>query len=148
MAFVAAAALLLLLASLPVAGVAGTTGVVNGTVYDCAFPCASPMPRIPFATVEVLGLAANSRYVMSSTTAGKDGSFAFVALEPGTYAIIARKNGFAIGCIAIARVDADQVTSVFVSVSTKRWLGHCYQRRSPTPTLSTWTLDSRGNLEQ
>ncbi len=136
----------IIVAAVPTIGFAGTTGVVNGTVYDCgqAIPCARPMPRVPFAKVVVHG-----DFGEYATTADAQGwFFSFVSLPPGHYYLLPAKEGYRTWCIAYAKVWADQVTSVVVELTTQRFIDHCYRRFSPASTLSTWSMDSSGNLDR
>jgi hypothetical protein len=128
----------------PAAGFAGTTGVISGTVYDCGplAQCVEPMPRVPFAKVNI----SNVLGVYTATT-DANGFFSFVSVTPGLYYVAAAKDGYGSWCAALAKVAADEVTGVVVSVTTQRFIDHYYRRFGPTSTLSIYCLDSNGNLD-
>jgi hypothetical protein len=127
---------------------AGTTGMLSGRVYACdpMTYCAPPLPSVPFAKVSIESLGIG----VLDTTADKNGYFTFVSLTPDRYLVFAKGVGLGVGCIAFARVSADQTTSVFTTVydfTKVKCLCHCYRHFKPSGDLPTWSIGPNGNFE-
>jgi protocatechuate 3,4-dioxygenase beta subunit len=107
---------------------AGTTGVVNGYVYD-----RSGRP-LRGADVEIFNLAdpSESRWDVDarsseskSTTTNPKGHFVFVSLQAGYYMIQSKLAGQHLYCPPRLIVDADQTTFVSFRMDDRRLLVRC-----------------------
>jgi hypothetical protein len=127
---------------------AGTSGMLSGRVYVCKdFPCPPQVQGLqaaPFAKLKVTSLSGLGQL---ETTADATGYFAFVSLTPGRYFVVATTQGAGIGCIALARVSADQMTDVYATVLSARCLCHCLRPFKPSGNLPAWSIGPNGNFE-
>jgi Carboxypeptidase regulatory-like domain len=103
------------LAVLPVAAPAETTGSIAGYVRDVR-------TGAPMAGVRV---SAHSPGQVSEATTGADGFYVLLDLEPGRYVVITVKEGFAAVSL-ISRVDAGEQT--FTRVRMTKGLVDCFCR--------------------
>ena len=91
----------------PVTG-QSTFGTIVGAVHDASEGV------IAGASVEIRSLEDNSTH---STTAGADGSFEFVNLKPGKYALSAQAAGFAEFQVPSAELNARQTLRIDVTMT-------------------------------
>jgi hypothetical protein len=91
----------------PVAG-QSTFGSIVGAVHDAS------QGVIAGASVQMRSLEDNS---VHSTTAGADGSFEFVNLKPGKYALSAQAAGFAEFQVPSAELNARQTLRIDVTMT-------------------------------
>src|SRR4029077_9875649 len=91
----------------PVTG-QSTFGSIVGVVHD------SSQSFIAGASIQIRSLEDNS---VHSTTADADGSFEFVNLKPGKYALSARAAGFAEFQVPSAELNARQTLRIDVSMT-------------------------------
>jgi uncharacterized surface anchored protein len=87
-----------------------TFGSIVGTVHD------TTQAVVPGARVKIRSLEDNS---VRSTTADENGSFEFVNLKPGNYALSAQAEGFADFQIPSAELTARQTLRIDVSLGIK-----------------------------
>jgi len=87
-----------------------TFGSIVGTVRD------TTQAVVPGARVKIRSLEDNS---VHSTTADENGSFEFVNLKPGNYALSAQAEGFADFQIPSAELTARQTLRIDVSLGIK-----------------------------
>jgi len=87
-----------------------TFGSIVGTVRD------TTQAVVPGARVKIRSLEDNS---VRSTTADENGSFEFVNLKPGNYALSAQAEGFADFQIPSAELTARQTLRIDVSLGIK-----------------------------
>ncbi len=87
-----------------------TFGSIVGVVHDAT------QAVVPGARVQIRGLEDNS---IRSTTSDENGSFEFVNLKPGNYALSAQAQGFAEFRVPSAELQARQTLRVDVTVGIK-----------------------------
>src|SRR5580704_10054279 len=91
----------------PVTG-QSTFGSIVGVVHDAS------QGSIAGASIQIRSLEDNS---VHSTTAGADGSFEFVNLKPGKYALSAQAAGFAEFQVPSAKLNARQTLRIDVTMT-------------------------------
>ena len=103
-----------------------TTGVIQGTVLD---PSGAV---IPGASVEAHNLDTQIR---QAATSDENGRFSFLALTPGRYEVIAKKEGFSTIVAQGIDLTVGQARGLNLSwLSQIRWTGRLFCRyRSPLP---------------
>jgi hypothetical protein len=107
----AAALIVLCLLSINISANAQSTfGSIVGVVYDAT------QAVVPGASVTIRRLEDNSS---RSTTSDENGSFEFVNLKPGSYAVSARADGFADFKVPSAELTARQTLRIDVTVGIK-----------------------------
>jgi len=87
-----------------------TFGSIVGVVHDAT------LAVLPGATVEIRGLEDNS---IRTTTSDQNGSFEFVNLKPGNYALSARADGFAEFQVPSAELSSRQALRIDVTLGIK-----------------------------
>src|ERR1700677_3220876 len=87
-----------------------TFGSIVGVVHDAS------QAVVPGASVEIRSLEENST---RSTSSHQNGSFEFVNLKPGHYAVVAQAQGFADFKVASAELTARQTLRIDVTLGVK-----------------------------
>src|SRR6202453_3728265 len=87
-----------------------TFGSIVGVVHDAS------QAVVPGASVEIRSLEENST---RSTSSDQNGSFEFVNLKPGHYAVVAQAQGFADFKVASAELTARQTLRIDVTLGVK-----------------------------
>jgi Carboxypeptidase regulatory-like domain len=106
----AAGLVLCVLGLIPAAHAQSTFGSIVGVVHD------TTQAIVPGASVKVRRLEDNS---VRSTTSDENGSFEFVNLKPGNYALSAQAEGFAEFKVSSAELTARQTLRIDVIVGVK-----------------------------
>jgi hypothetical protein len=105
-----ALAVLLAVSLAPAVGIAGTTGVIVGTVTD--------RRNAPIAGATVTVTSPSQR---EQTVTDANGHFSFVSLAPNTYAVTISRPGYGTIAYREVAVNADASSSVVVAVQRLYW---------------------------